>query len=71
MPRYDIIDLFVAKINGKHLIKMVPIFLSFLDIIILLLKGVHTGKPITPCARCIEVGVKLVEDMLGGKYADK
>lgn len=35
------------------------------------LKGVHTGKPITPCARCIEVGVRLVEDMLGGKYADK
>lgn len=34
------------------------------------LKGVESGKPLTPCARCIEVGVKLVEDMLGGKYAN-
>ena len=34
------------------------------------LKGVESGKPLTPCKRCIEVGVKLVEDMLGGKYAN-
>ena len=32
------------------------------------LKGVKSGTPLIPCPRCIEIGVMLVENMLGGKY---
>lgn len=32
------------------------------------LKGVETGKPLMPCPRCIDVGVRLCEEVLGGKY---
>ncbi len=34
------------------------------------LKGIADGKPLMPCTKCIEAGVKLVEDMLDGKYAN-
>lgn len=32
------------------------------------LKGVKSGKPLTPCPKCIEIGVKLAEKALGGSY---
>ncbi len=32
------------------------------------LKGVKSGNPITPCSKCIEIGVKLAEKALGGGY---
>lgn len=35
------------------------------------LKGIETGKVLMPCPECINVGVRLVENMLGGKYAAK
>lgn len=32
------------------------------------LKGVETGKVLTPCPKCIDFGVHLCEEVLGGKY---
>ena len=32
------------------------------------LKGTDTGKVLMPCPKCIEIGVRLAEEVLGGKY---
>lgn len=32
------------------------------------LKGIETGKVLMPCPKCIDLGVRLCEDILGGKY---
>lgn len=32
------------------------------------IKGIASGKPLTPCGTCIEVGVQLVEKILEGSY---
>lgn len=32
------------------------------------IKGVETGKVLMPCPKCIDVGVRLAEEILGGKY---
>lgn len=32
------------------------------------LKGIDTGKVLMPCPECINIGVRLCEEVLGGKY---
>lgn len=32
------------------------------------LKGMESGKPLTPCPVCIDNGIEIAENMLGGKY---
>ncbi len=32
------------------------------------LKGIETGKVLMPCPKCIDCGVRLCEEVLGGKY---